>query len=163
RRGMSTRAAAGSAREPEAAPGLVLVVDDEPLLLRSLQRILAADGHRLVLADSPAAAAGSLADPELDVVLLDLVLGATSGPVLLGQTRRARPEVEVIAMTGHASIESAVRCIQRGAFDSLAKPFDAPFRVRTTVRKALERRRLLWRTRQLEQELRGRAGSAELV
>jgi two-component system response regulator HydG len=164
---MTTRAAAPEARDPEAtpeeAPGLVLLVDDEELLLRSLRRILEPDGHRLVLADSPRSAAPHFANPELDVVLLDLFLGETSGMQLLEQVKRERPEVEVIVMTGHASIESAVRCIRRGAFDYLAKPFEDAFRVRTTVGKALERRRLLTRNRQLEEELRGRAGVAELV
>jgi DNA-binding NtrC family response regulator len=164
---MSTRAAASAGTEPEAppeeAPGLVLLVDDEPLLLRSLRRILEADGHRLVLADSAAAAAPALAEPDLDVVLLDLFLGQASGMALLEQVKRERPEVEVVVMTGHASIESAVRCIRRGAFDYLAKPFEDVYRVRTTVRKALERRRLLSRNRELELELRGRAGAPELV
>jgi DNA-binding NtrC family response regulator len=164
---MSTRAAASAGTDPEAppdeAPGLVLLVDDEPLLLRSLRRILEADGHRLELADSAAAAAPALAQPELDVVLLDLFLGEASGMALLEQLKRERPEVEVIVMTGHASIESAVRCIRRGAFDYLAKPFEDVYRVRTTVRKALERRRLVSRNRQLELELRGRAGAPELV
>ena len=164
---MTTRAAASGGPEVEAlrddAPGLVLLIDDEPLLLRSLRRILEPEGHRVELAESAAAAAPLLADPALDVVLLDLFLGETSGLALLEELKRERPEVEVIVMTGHASIESAVRCIRRGAFDYLAKPFEDAFRVRTLVRKALERRRLVTRTRQLEEELRGRAGAAELV
>ncbi len=166
-RPMTTRAAASVGKDPEAppeeTPGLVLLVDDEPLLLRSLRRILEADGHRLVLADSAGGAAPALAEPDLDVVLLDLVLGEASGMTVLEQVKRERPEVEVIVMTGHASIDSAVRCIRRGAFDYLAKPFEDVFRVRTTVRKALERRRLLSRNRQLELELRDRAGAPGLV
>jgi len=164
---MTSRAAENAGLEaessPEAAPGLVLVLDDEPLLLRSLQRILAADGHRLVAVESVAAAEPCLADPDLDVVLLDLFLGEASGLALLERLKRERPEVEVIVMTGHASIESAVRCIRRGAFDYLEKPFEDVFRVRTTVRKALERRRLISRNRELEEELRGRSASPELV
>ena len=92
---------------PEDAPGLVLLVDDEPLLLRSLRRILESDGHRTVLAESAAAADAVLADPALDVVLLDLLLGQRSALELLERVKRERPEVEVIVMTGHASIESA--------------------------------------------------------
>jgi len=164
---MTSRAAASvgldSDASPEAAPGLVLLLDDEPLLLRSLQRILGPDGHRLVASDSADAAEPCLGDPDLDVVVLDLFLGEASGLALLERLKRERPEVEVIVITGHASIESAVRCIRRGAFDYLEKPFDDVFRVRTTVRKALERRRLITRTRQLEEELRGRSAAPELV
>jgi two-component system response regulator HydG len=77
--------------------------------------------------------------------------------------KRERPEVEVIVITGNASIDSAVGCIRRGAFDYLAKPFDDVHRVRTTVRKALERRRLVRRNRELEAELRERAGAKTLI
>jgi two-component system response regulator HydG len=139
------------------------VVDDEPLMLRALGRILRDDGHRLVLAESPEAAEAALADPALDVVLLDLVIGTASGLELLDRIRRERPEVESIVMTGHASIESAVGCMRRGAFDYLAKPFDDVHRVRSTVHKALERRRLLRRNRELEERLEGRARGPELV
>jgi two-component system response regulator HydG len=144
-------------------PGLVLLVDDEPLLLRALRRILAPDGHRIACAEAPEAVEPYLADPDLAVVLVDLFLGRTSGLDLLERVKRERPEVEVIVMTGHASIESAVGCIRRGAFDYLAKPFDDVYRVRTTVGKALERRRLMRRNRELEDELRERAGLPELV
>ncbi len=145
------------------APGLVLLVDDEPLLLRSLQRILQAGGHRTALAASAAEALPILEEPSLDVVLLDLFLGDSNGLELLEHCRRSRPELEVIMMTGHASIESAVGCIRRGAFDYLAKPFDDIHRVRTTVDKALERRRLLRRNRELEEELRSQGTGQELV
>ena len=134
-------------------PGFVLVVDDEPLMLRALARILRDDGHQLVLAEDLAAAEPTLRDPALDVVLLDLRLGADSGLELLARVKRERPEVEVVVMTGHASIESAVGCMRQGAFDYLAKPFDDAHRVRTTVHQALERRRLLERNRQLEEQL----------
>jgi len=155
--------ARGAAAPAEDEPGLVLVLDDEPLLLRSLERILRGDGHRTVLAEDPAAAEPLLADPRLDVVLLDLFLGETSGLELLERLKRERPEIEVIVITGHASIESAVGCIRRGAFDYLAKPFEDVHRVRTTVQKAIERRRLVQRNRELEEELRERSATPELV
>ena len=63
--------------------GLVVVIDDEPLLLRSLRRILQGDGHRIVLAESVEEAEATLQDPDLDVVMLDLLLGRTSGLELL--------------------------------------------------------------------------------
>jgi two-component system response regulator HydG len=161
--GVNPEARDDGARLNQRDSGLVLLVDDEPLLLRSLQRILQAAGHRIRTAESAQAAASALADPDLDVVLLDLFLGRASGFELLERWKRERPEVEVIVMTGHASIESAVRCIRRGAFDYLAKPFDDVHRVRTTVGKAIERRRLVRRNRQLEEELKVRSTAPELV
>jgi two-component system response regulator HydG len=145
------------------AAGFVLLVDDEQLLLRSLQRILERVGYETALADSAEAAEPFLADPRLDVVLVDLQLGRSSGLDLLERIKRAHPDIEVIVMTGHGSIESAVGCIQRGAFDYLEKPFDDVHRIHTTVQKALDRRGLVRRNRELEQELRGRSGITELV
>jgi two-component system response regulator HydG len=159
----SAAAQSSKAARSEPAPGFVLVVDDEPLMLRALGRILREDGHRMVLAESPDAAEPALADPDLDVVLLDVMLGATNGLDLLDRIKSERPEVECLVMTGHASIESAVRCIRRGAFDYLAKPFDDVHRVRTTVQKALERRRLVRRNRELEERLEGHARMPELI
>ncbi len=132
-------------------------------MLRSLRRILESDGHRTVLATSPSEAEALLCDDAPDVVLLDLFLGPSRGLDVLDALKRERSEVEVIVITGHASIESAVGCIRRGAFDYLAKPFDDLHRVRTTVRKAIERRRLVRRNRELEDELRERSGALPLV
>jgi len=152
-----------SSAGPDARPGFVLVVDDEPLLLRALARILGPDGHRVALAETPAEAQDALGDPALDVVLLDLRLGGASGLDLLDWIKRERPEVEVVVMTGHATIESAVGCMRQGAFDYLAKPFDDVHRVRTTVYQAIERRRLLARNRELEARLEGRRHGPELI
>ncbi|HKE11308.1 MAG TPA: sigma-54 dependent transcriptional regulator, partial [Myxococcota bacterium] len=148
---------------PDDLRGAVLLVDDEPLMLRALRRILRGDGHRLALAEDAGAAEATLLDPELEVVLLDLVMRGVSGLELLDRIKRDRPDVEVVVMTGHASVESAVGCMRRGAFDYLAKPFEDAHRVRTTVRKALERHRLVKRNRELEQELRSRGTAPELV
>ncbi|MEB2343639.1 MAG: sigma-54 dependent transcriptional regulator [Deltaproteobacteria bacterium] len=148
---------------PEVPPGFVLVVDDEPLLLRALARILGPDGHRIVLAETPGEAQEALGDPALDVVLLDLRLRGADGLDLLDRLKRERPELEVVVMTGHATIESAVGCMRQGAFDYLAKPFDDVHRVRTTVHQAIERRRLLARNRELEARLEGRREGPELI
>ncbi|MBW2270106.1 MAG: sigma-54-dependent Fis family transcriptional regulator [Deltaproteobacteria bacterium] len=138
-------------------------MDDEPLLLRSLRRILEAEGHRTAMAASAAEAVRWFHDPDLAVVLLDLLLGPTHGLELLDRLRAERPEVEVIVMTGDASIESAVGCIRRGAFDYLAKPFGDIYRVKTIVAQALERRSLVQRNRELEEELRGRGAAPALI
>ncbi|MBW2273374.1 MAG: response regulator [Deltaproteobacteria bacterium] len=126
---------------PSEDPGLVLVVDDEAPVLLALRRILDGDRHVVVLASSPDEASGALEDPGLDVVLVDLAMGEASGLELLERVKRERPEVQVIVMTGNASIDSAVECMRRGAFDYLSKPFENLRRVRDTVRRAVERSR----------------------
>ncbi len=142
--------------------GTVLLIDDEPLLLRSLRRTLEGEGYHTALAESAEAVESRLAEHGPDVVLLDLGLGRDSGLALLERLKREWPEVEVIVITGNATIESAVGCIRSGAFDYLAKPFD-DHRVRTTVRRAVERRRLVRRNRELEAELRERGARPGLI
>ncbi len=153
----------GCRLSPSEDASFVLLVDDEPLLLRSLERILVRAGYEIALAESVEAAEPYLSDPRLDVVLVDLLLGPVSGLELLEKIKSVRPEIEVIVMTGHGSIESAVGCIRRGAFDYLEKPFDDPHRIRTTVRKAIDRRSLVRRNQKLEDELRARSSFPELV
>jgi two-component system response regulator HydG len=139
-----------------AAPGCVLLADDEVLLLRSLRRILEREGHRVLEASSAEAATEAISNPDLEVVLCDLRLGPSDGIEWLERAKRERPDLEVVVMTGHGTIESAVDAIQRGAFDYLEKPFDDLHRVRNTVERALERRRLLRQNRALRVELSSR-------
>ncbi len=148
------------AQEPQ---GLVLLVDDEPLFLRALARILRPEGHRLLTAQSAGEVSAALEDPALEVVLLDLQLGQDSGLVVLDHVKQVRPEVEVVMLTGHASVENAVHCMQRGALDYLEKPIQDAYRVRNTVRRALERRRLLHRNDELERALATREDEPLLI
>ncbi|MCP3986863.1 MAG: sigma-54-dependent Fis family transcriptional regulator [bacterium] len=128
-----------------------------------MDRILRPEGHTLIAASGWAELEPQLADPSLDLILLDLVLGAVDGISVLERIKAERPDLEVIVMTGYASVESAVGCMRLGAFDYLEKPVGDIHRVRNSVRRAIERRRLLDRTRILEQELAGREGSPELI
>jgi DNA-binding NtrC family response regulator len=139
----------------------VLVADDEPGLVRGLRRQLERGGYAVLEASDVALVRAQLAQ-EPEVVLLDLRLGVTSGLELLGELRERRPDTEIIVMTGYASIDSAVACMRAGAFDYLEKPFADPHRVLQTLARALERRRLRVRNRELEGEL-GRRSALERV
>ncbi len=126
------------AGELPAADALVLLVDDEPSLLRALGRILTRAGHRVASSPDAAGVEAHLPDPQLAVVLLDLRLGPDDGHRLLERIRCLRPDVEVVVLTGCASVDGAVRCMRAGAFDYLTKPLDEG-RVREVVARALER------------------------
>src|SRR6266542_7139730 len=141
-------------------PVRVLVVDDEPVLLRAMEALLAKKGHHVTALDSPITATQKLAQEDFDVALLDLKMPDLSGLELLTAVKHRRPEVEVIMMTGHATVETALAAVKAGAYDYLTKPFDDVELVARAVGKAAERKMLFDRNRELETRLRERSGSA---
>jgi len=126
-----------------STPPTVLVIDDEPLWQKSLERVLRGERVRVASLSSGAALDAWLAEGGVDCLILDLGLegGPSAGVELLAHAKRLQPDLAVVVMTGSASIESAVACMRRGAFDYLAKPFDDVECVRATVRKAIDQRR----------------------
>jgi two-component system response regulator HydG len=143
----------------ETKPARVLVVDDEPTLLRALEALLRKKGHDVVCLDSPIAATQKLAQEDFDVALLDIKMPQLSGLELLSAVKHRRPEVEVIMMTGHATVETALAAVRAGAYDYQTKPFEDVELVARAVAKAVERKTLFDRNRQLESQLREREGS----
>jgi two-component system response regulator HydG len=138
----------------EHAPsiGTILLVDDEPRLVRSLRRLLEPAGYDVRDATDRGAVTEEL-EREPQLILLDLQLGDMSGLELMRDIRWSSPDSEVIVMTGYGSVDSAVECMRAGAFDYLEKPFQDRHRVVQTLERALERRSLRVRNRELESEL----------
>lgn len=122
--------------EKRDACGAALVIDDDPGIRQSLRLCLETSFGRVLGVGSAAAALEAVARSDFDVVLLDLWLGATSGLAILPDLVRRAP---VIVITAHASFESAVDAMKRGAVDYLPKPF-APAQVRAAVRGAVAAR-----------------------
>ncbi len=139
-------------------PVRVLVVDDEPVLLRAMEALLAKKGHHVTALDSPITATQKLAQEDFDVALLDVKMPDLSGLELLTAVKHRRPEVEVIMMTGHATVETALAAVKAGAYDYLTKPFDDVELVARAVAKAAERKHLFDRNRELETALRQKEG-----
>jgi two-component system response regulator HydG len=144
--------------ENETKPTRVLIVDDEPTLLRALEALLKKKGYDVVGLDSPIVATQRLAAEDFDVALLDIKMPHLSGLELLNAVKHRRPEIEVIMMTGHATVETALQAVRSGAYDYLTKPFDDVEVVARSVAKAAERKALWDRNRQLENRLREREG-----
>jgi two-component system, NtrC family, nitrogen regulation response regulator GlnG len=102
----------------------VLVVDDEQAVCWALQQALTRKGHRVVVA---ASAEEGLTQAELltpEVIVLDVRLPGTDGLSELARLRQIAPHARVIVITAYGNLETAVRAVQGGAFDYLAKPFD---------------------------------------
>ena len=144
----------------EKKPIRVLVVDDEPALLRALEALLRRKGYEVVAVDSPIVATQKLAQEDFDVALLDVKMPELSGLELLTAVKHRRPEVEVIMMTGHATVETALAAVKAGAYDYLTKPFEDVELVARAVAKAAERKQLFDRNKQLETQLKEREGTA---
>ncbi len=113
----------------------ILVVDDEPLVRRSLEEILKTRKIQVVSAASIAAAEALVASDGFDLVMLDVRLPDGDGQRLLEQVMALPSHPPVVMMTGHGSIESAVGCMRAGAFDYITKPFNVA-QIDVILRKA---------------------------
>jgi DNA-binding NtrC family response regulator len=121
----------------------ILLVDDEPVILLVLSRLLAAEGRELLKASS-AAEARAIAETSgpIELALLDKNLSDGTGMQLARELRARQPDLEVILMTAYASVESAVEALELGAFDYLVKPIADFDQLERKVVLALERQQL---------------------
>jgi DNA-binding NtrC family response regulator len=134
----------------------ILIVDDEPAYVRILADALSAPDRRLLTASSLAGAESVLSEGDAaDLVLVDLQLPDGSGIDLLRSLKAREPDVPVILITGHASMQTALSAMKLGAYDYITKPFQLDA-VEPVVERALERRRLFDENRYLRDELRAR-------
>lgn len=101
----------------------ILVVDDEISLRRTIRTALEATGHRVTEAASQSQAVQQVEAAKPDLVLLDLRLGRESGLDVLAALHKISPGLGVVVITAHASIDTAVEAMRRGALDYLPKPF----------------------------------------
>jgi len=131
----------------------VLVVDDEPNNVTSLEKIFKKEGMRVVGAPNARDALEQLRKRCVDVVLTDLMMPGTSGVELLRAVKEISPDTEVVVMTAFGTVEVAVQAMREGAYDFVEKPLKRLSIVKS-VRKAGERRQLLTENRSLRQELR---------
>jgi two-component system nitrogen regulation response regulator NtrX len=134
----------------------VVVVDDEPNIRRTLTMVLEGEGYAVESFDSAESFWPRLDGGPIDVILLDVRLPGQDGLETLVGLRDRRSELPVIMISGHASVEDAVRAMNSGASDFLEKPLSRE-RVLVTVKNAVERRALNARVRALE----AAEGSAE--
>jgi PAS domain S-box-containing protein len=101
----------------------ILIVDDEPVILDVFRRFLEGEGRTLLLAGSVREALElGTAAPEVDVALIDKNLGDGSGLDVARGLKAVKPDVEIILVTGYASIDSAIAAVQIGAYDYVTKP-----------------------------------------
>lgn len=102
----------------------ILLIDDEPDFVEMLSLRLSDEGHRVRTALSGQEGLTALEGEEPDVVILDIKMPGLDGIEVLKTIRSAHPLVEIILLTGHGAVETAVEGLKSGAFDYLLKPAD---------------------------------------
>jgi len=119
----------------------LLVVDDEEAQMRALCNTLAAEGFAASGCTSPRAALESLNEARFDLLLTDLMMPGMDGIALLAAARVIDPDLIGIVMTGHGTIDTAVKAMQAGALDYIQKPFKLKAML-PVLKRGLEIRRL---------------------
>ena len=134
--------------------GSILLVDDEEKILKTLGRALRDAGHEVVETTSPREARRLLGERPIDVFIVDNVMPELGGLDLIREYVASTPEGEraqILMMTAHATVESAIEAMKLGALDYLQKPFEID-ELLVVVRRALEHQRLRTEYRYLRSE-----------
>ena len=130
----------------------ILLVDDDPAFRRVLAMELCRTGHEVRSAATGEEALRVSSEIEPEVVLLDLRLPGMGGLEVLEAMRERNPSIEIIVLTGHGAIDTAIQSIRMGAFDYVMKPCPLD-ELQVRIQRAIERRSLRQRTRLLERGL----------
>ena len=121
--------------------GTICIVDDEPSILNTLSGILEDERYQVTIAKTGGEALKVIQMEVPDVVLLDIWMPELDGLEVLKRVREQFPHIMVIMMSGHGSVETAVKATKLGAYDYLEKPLDLE-KVTILVRNALHQRKL---------------------
>jgi len=130
----------------------LLIVDDEQGIRQSLSAILQDEGYRILAVASGEECLRALEDDGFQVVLLDIWLADEDGLEVLRQIQEKHPETVVVMISGHGTVETAVKATKLGAFDFLEKPLSIE-KTLVVLKNALEHQLLLDENRQLRQQL----------
>ena len=140
----------------------ILFADDE----RSLQEFMRAElprlGHEVVVCPDGRQAVKALEKSAFDAALLDLRMPGLTGIEVLEEIKKVSPETDVVIMTGHASIETAIDAVRLGAFDYITKPCKLT-QIETILRKIVERRELKHKNIALQTRLQAAEGPTVLI
>ena len=150
----------GVATSPIAVTVKVLIVDDEPVILKVWRVMLRAEEFEVTLCSSGTEALQIIAQRRIDVVVTDVMMPGMDGMELLKHIKATHPEIEVLVMTAKGSIADAVRAMREGAFDYLTKPFVEIEECVNRVRQAARLKRLHDENVALRQQIDASSGSA---
>jgi len=116
--------------------GQILVVDDEPLMCRSLSEVISRAGYEVFTASNGFEALEFIQQEQISVVITDINMPKMDGIEVLKQAKAICPNISVIILTGFATIDSAVEAMRNGALDYITKPF-SPSKIKSVIEKAI--------------------------
>ena len=133
----------------------ILIVDDEKNYTAVLSVVLEEEGYETYTANSAAGALDILKVEDVDLVVTDMKMPGMDGLELLGRIKQTWPDIPVIMMTAHGTVDKAVEAMQQGAYTFILKPFDNE-RLVLYSQKAIELHRVVKENRRLQTEVASR-------
>ena len=132
----------------------VLIIDDERSIRNTLKEILEFEGHQITLAEDGASGLEAASAGNFDVIFCDIKMPGMDGVEVLDKLAESGNETPVVMISGHGSIDTAVDCIKKGAFDFIQKPLDLN-RILITLKNATDKGSLVRETKILKKKVGG--------
>jgi two-component system, NtrC family, nitrogen regulation response regulator NtrX len=129
----------------------ILIIDDEKAIRKTLSEILSYEGYKIEDAENGEEGLKKFNEKTFDVVLCDIKMPKIDGLEFLEKAKASNPDVPVIMISGHGTIETAVEAVKKGAFDYVSKPPDLN-RLLITIRNAMDRQTLVTETKALKRK-----------
>ncbi len=130
----------------------ILIIDDEKAIRKTLTEILSYEGYKIEEASDGEDGLKRFKDGSFDAVLCDIKMPKTDGLEFLEKAKEINPDVPIIMISGHGTIETAVEAVKKGAYDFVSKPPDLN-RLLITIRNAMDRSTLVTETKTLKRKV----------
>ena len=130
----------------------ILIIDDEKAIRKTLGEILSYEGYQIDDAENGDEGLKKIKEKNYDVVLCDIKMPKVDGLEFLEKARETNPDLPIIMISGHGTIETAVEAVKKGAFDYVAKPPDLN-RLLITIRNAMDKQTLVTETKVLKRKV----------
>src|SRR5579862_6048312 len=130
----------------------ILIIDDEKAIRKTLSEILSYEGYKIDEAGDGEEGLKKVKEKEYDVILCDIKMPKIDGIEFLEKTKETNPDIPIIMISGHGTIETAVEAVKKGAYDYISKPPDLN-RLLITIRNAMDKTSLVAETKVLKRRV----------
>jgi two-component system nitrogen regulation response regulator NtrX len=130
----------------------ILIIDDEKAIRKTLSEILSYEGYKLDEAGDGEEGLKRIKEREYDVILCDIKMPKIDGIEFLERAKELNPDIPIIMISGHGTIETAVEAVKKGAYDYISKPPDLN-RLLITIRNAMDKTSLVAETKVLKRKV----------